>query len=138
MSVQQAMAEKEICLSSHPSNIVQIERFVEAFRKDHEISEDVYGNMLVAITEAVNNAIIHGNKTNTEKQVNVCLQRQRNIITCTITDEGEGFDFNHVPDPTAPENLDKEGGRGIFLMKHLSDMVIFSNDGTHVEIQFRL
>ena len=94
--------------------------------------------MLVAITEAVNNAIIHGNKTNTEKQVNVCLQRQRNVITCIITDEGEGFDFNQVPDPTAPENLEKEGGRGIFLMKHLSDMVIFSNDGTHVEIQFRL
>jgi serine/threonine-protein kinase RsbW len=138
MCAQQASILKEICISSHPSNIVQIENFVENFREEHGISEDVYGNMLVAIIEAANNAIIHGNETDHSKQVSVCLQRERNIITCIIRDEGSGFDFNHVPDPTAPENIEKEGGRGIFLMKHLSDLVVFSNDGSHVEIQFRV
>jgi serine/threonine-protein kinase RsbW len=138
MSAQNTISEKEICVSSKPSNIVQIENFVEDFRQQHGISEDVYGNMLVAIIEAANNAIIHGNQTNSDKQVSICLLRSKNIITCKIKDEGKGFDFNHVPDPTAPENIEKEGGRGIFLMKHLSDMVIFSNDGSHVEIQFRL
>lgn len=138
MAATEETMEREICLSSHPSNIVQVESFIEDFRLRHGISEEVYGNMLVAITEAVNNAIIHGNRTDSEKQVNICLSHHRNKVTCRISDEGDGFDFNHVPDPTAPENLVKEGGRGIFLMKHLSDLVIFSNDGSVVEIQFRL
>lgn len=138
MAATDELIEKELCLSSHPANIAQVESFIEEFRSRHEITDEVYGNMLVAITEAVNNAIIHGNQVDAGKQVSICLQRQRNTITCKVRDEGCGFDFNHVPDPTAPENIEKEGGRGIFLMKHLSDMVIFSNDGSIVEIQFKL
>jgi serine/threonine-protein kinase RsbW len=90
------------------------------------------------LTEAVNNAIVHGNKTDRNKVVTVEIRRDRNLIVCFISDEGRGFDFNHLPDPTAPENIENIGGRGIFLMKHLADMVIFSNQGSQVEIQFKI
>ncbi|HAE14578.1 MAG: ATP-binding protein [Chitinophagales bacterium] len=138
MATTEAVVDKELSLPSHPASVVQVESFIEDFRSLHQICDEVYGNMLVAITEAVNNAIIHGNQTDQQKQVTIHLQCRRNLVTCTVQDQGGGFDFNHVPDPTAPENLEKEGGRGIFLMKHLSDLVVFSNDGSQVEIQFRL
>lgn len=129
---------KQLSLTSQPSNIVLIEPFIEEVRTRLNIADDVYGNILVCITEAVNNAILHGNKADASKQVVVSIQRDHNKLTCLVTDEGCGFDFTNLPDPTAPENIENCGGRGIFLMKHLSDLVIFSNDGSNVEIQFRL
>ncbi len=129
---------QEIRLKSIPSNIVLIESFVEEMRYKLDIQDEVYGNLLVCITEAVNNAILHGNKSDAAKDVTVSIRRNNNKLTCLIKDQGCGFDFNHLPDPTAPENIENIGGRGIFLMKHLSDLVVFSNDGTNVEIQFRL
>ena len=138
MSFYEEAEAQEMCLTSHPSNIVLVETFLDKFREEHHIGDEVYGNMLVAITEAVNNAIIHGNGTDHDKQVTVCLKHTGNRVVCMVEDEGGGFDYNQVPDPTAPENLTKEGGRGIFLMKHLSVMVIFSNDGSSVEIQFHI
>lgn len=129
---------KEICLKSQPANIVLIEPFIEEVRKRLNIADDMYGNILVCITEAVNNAILHGNKADADKNVVISIQRENNKLTCLIKDEGCGFDFTNLPDPTAPENIENVGGRGIFLMKHLSDLVVFSNDGSKVEIQFRL
>ena len=129
---------KQICLKSQPANIVLIEPFIEEVRKKLEIADEVYGNILVCITEAVNNAILHGNKSDSDKEVTVSIKKESNKLTCLIKDQGCGFDFSNLPDPTAPENIENTGGRGIFLMKHLSDLVVFSNDGSKVEIQFRL
>lgn len=129
---------KEICLNSQPANIVLIEPFIEEVRQRLNIADDMYGNILVCVTEAVNNAILHGNKADADKKVVISIQRDNNKLTCLIKDEGCGFDFTNLPDPTAPENIENAGGRGIFLMKHLSDLVVFSNDGSKVEIQFRL
>ena len=132
------IVEKQIVLPSIPSNIVHIEPFIDSFRCEYAIGDEVYGNMLVCITEAVNNAIIHGNHSDEEKKVVVFLRKVKNLITCLVADEGNGFDYNNLPDPTAPENIENAGGRGIFLMKNLSDFVIFSNDGSNVEIQFKI
>ncbi len=129
---------KKLTLESHPSNIVLIEPFIDEFRCVYSINDEVYGNMLVCITEAVNNSILHGNKGNANKLVRLALKKEKNKVICTIDDEGRGFDYTNLPDPTAPENIESAGGRGIFLMKHLSDLVIFSNDGSNVEIQFKL
>lgn len=125
-------------ITSNPDNIIFIESFIEDFRYNHEIGDEVYGNMLVAITEAVNNAIIHGNQSNRNKRVVVNLFRKKNLITCLVQDEGIGFDYNNLPDPTSPENIENTGGRGVFLMKNLADLVIFSNNGSVVEIQFKV
>ncbi|MFN0275130.1 MAG: ATP-binding protein [Chitinophagales bacterium] len=129
---------KVLELKSNLNNITVIESFIEDFRCSHAIGDDVYGNMLVAITEAVNNAILHGNKSDESKRVYINLSKQKNLVTCIVKDEGRGFDYNNLPDPTSPENIENTGGRGVFLMKNLADMVIFSNDGSIVEIQFKV
>ncbi len=93
---------------------------------------------MVAVTESVNNAIKHGNGENKEKNVWLSLSYEGKMIKFVIADEGLGFDFKNLPDPTAPENIDKPNGRGIFLMKHLSDEVNFKDEGKVVELCFYL
>jgi serine/threonine-protein kinase RsbW len=101
------------------------------------LSEDVYGNILIAVTEGVNNAIIHGNKLDASLTVHVGVHNNEEWVCFSITDHGTGFDPEAIPDPTAPENLLKENGRGIFLMKNLADEVSFEENGTVVNVCFR-
>lgn len=95
-----------------------------------------FGNVLIAVTEAVNNAIMHGNKNNGNAQVFIKSAEGDQSFCFSIEDEGIGFDFTALPDPTAPENIEKENGRGIFLMKNLADEVEFENNGKRVTIYF--
>ena len=134
------MVEKDyqIIISSDPSNISEVEKFVEQLREEQQINDDVYGNILIAITEAVNNCIIHGNKNDRSKSVVVTAHLQDDLLTLRAADEGKGFDFEHLPDPTAPQNLEKTTGRGVFLMRQLSDILKYTNNGATVEMQFNL
>ena len=117
-------------------NIRIIESFIDNAKDLYNIDDDIYGNIMIAVTESVNNAVKHGNKEDKEKNVNLSLFMKENAISFIIEDEGPGFDYNNLQDPTSPENIDKIGGRGIFLMKHLSDEVHFKNDGRSVELIF--
>lgn len=117
-------------------NISIVESFIENSRKKFSINDDIYGNILVAVTESVNNAIQHGNATNKNKKVKLSVLPGESQLKFIIEDEGLGFDWNALPDPTAPESLLKPSGRGIFLMKHLSDEVVFKDKGTKVELIF--
>lgn len=125
-------------LNSSAETISVVERMIEEVRDSYHVSEDTFGNMLVALTEAVTNAIYHGNKSDPGKKVRIQYGCVHNTLTFTVADEGPGFDFYNLPDPTAPENLEKECGRGIFLMKHLADQLIFSDGGRVVELNFKL
>lgn len=125
-------------LSSTPRNIALVESFVEKAVSKYEINPDVYGNILITLTEAVNNAIIHGNSNDESKTVQIQLRKQEGCLAVRVTDEGCGFDPNNLPDPTAPENLMQVGGRGVFLMHQLSDMLLFHNNGSTVEMRFNL
>ena len=125
-------------LSSDPKNVARVESFVEHLVDKYGISPDVYGNILISLTEAVTNAITHGNDSDKTKTVQVRLKKQNNRLAFLISDEGGGFDFDNLPDPTAPENLLKIGGRGVFLMRQLSDDVAFYDNGSTVEICFRI
>ena len=82
--------------------------------------------------------MIHGNGADEGKIVNVNMEKSNNIIKFYVKDTGDGFDYNNLPDPTSPENIEKTTGRGVFLMKNLSDLVVFSNNGATVEIQFHV
>jgi serine/threonine-protein kinase RsbW len=93
---------------------------------------------LISLTEAVNNAIIHGNRKDESKTVKIQLSQAKGHIAIRVSDEGRGFDYQSIPDPTAPENLTKVGGRGVFLMQQLSDRIHFHDNGRTVEMQFRL
>jgi serine/threonine-protein kinase RsbW len=117
-------------------NIRIVESFIDNAKEKFKLDDDIYGNIMVAVTESVNNAIRHGNKNDKKKNVHLSLSLNDNLILFIIKDEGIGFDFHNLPDPTAPENIDKPSGRGIFLMKHLSDEVTFKNEGSEVELCF--
>jgi len=126
-------------LSSDPKNVECVEPFVEKLVKKYHISPDMYGNILISLTEAVNNAIRHGNCNDEKKTVQVSMQEvSEHKIVSQISDVGSGFDFNSVPDPTLPENLLKIGGRGVFLMRQLCDHILFHDNGSTVEIQFNI
>ncbi len=126
----------KIEIPSLTENIRIIESFIDNAKDQYNIDDDIYGNIMIAVTESVNNAIRHGNALETKKNVLISLSLEQNIITFTVEDQGKGFDYENLPDPTAPENLDKPGGRGIFLMKHLADEVKFRDNGRIVQLSF--
>lgn len=125
-----------IQVPSLAENIRMIESFIDNAKERFHLDDDIYGNIMIAVTEAVNNAIKHGNNSDRSKNVQLTLHFQESLIKFTVKDEGSGFDHHNLPDPTAPENIEKPGGRGIFLMKHLSDEVEFKDNGRIVELSF--
>lgn len=127
---------KRIAINSKVENIAVIERAIDEICAEHGINEEHYGNILIAITEGVNNAITHGNRENPDAQVVVEFETNNGTLLCRITDEGPGFDYENVPDPTSPENIEKPNGRGVFLMRHLSDDIQFEDNGAVVELSF--
>ena len=133
-----AQIDKKIQITSKPENLNIVEKLIENIKEEYKLGEDSYGNILVAVSDAVNNAILHGNKANPEKKVDIGYQCKDNKISFIVTDEGEGFNHYNLPDPTAAENIEKPSGRGVFLMKHLSDHIIFSNNGRTVELYFKI
>lgn len=134
------MTPQELIISSEHDQIAAVEAFVDNIKNQLNIDDEVYGNILICITEAANNAIIHGNKLDAGKKVTITagLNESGKKVYFKVKDQGIGFDHNTLPDPTDPENLDKVNGRGVFLMKQLSDLVVFSDHGREVEMQFRI
>jgi len=128
----------QIQIPSLPENIRMIESFIDNAKDKYELNDDIYGNIMIAVTESVNNAIIHGNKSDNSKNVSLRLFLEKSEIRFEIEDEGNGFDYDTLPDPTLPENLDKTGGRGIYLMKNLCDEVKFENEGRKALLSFYL
>jgi serine/threonine-protein kinase RsbW len=126
----------KIQIPSLSENIRIIESFIDNAKERFCLDDDIYGNIMIAVTESVNNAIKHGNKSNKRKNVLLTLSLNESILKFVVEDEGEGFDYNNLPDPTSPENIDKPSGRGIFLMKHLCDEVHFKANGKVVELYF--
>ena len=125
-------------LASNPKNIVHIEKFIERVLDKQNVPAEVYGNILISVTEAVTNAIMHGNNADESKTVCISHQQKDTCLKIKIEDEGSGFDYDNVPDPTTNENRLKLGGRGVFLMKELSHKLEFFDNGSTVEIQFLL
>jgi len=130
------MDSLKIQIPSLVENIRIVESFIDNVKDRFNIDDDIYGNIMVAVTESVNNAIRHGNALDKNKNVKLTVLCEEAELRFTIEDEGKGFLYDTLPDPTAPENLDKLGGRGIFLMKHLSDEVHFHDNGRKVELVF--
>jgi len=125
-------------IKSTPSQIRFIESYVSNLKRTCNFNQEVYDNILISVTEAVNNAIIHGNEKDENKFVRVnCDQRQQEVII-RISDEGRGFNPHEVADPTLPQNVACCGGRGVFIMKQLSDEIKFLDSGRTVEMHFKI
>lgn len=125
-----------LSIPSELNNLPVVESMIDKACQTVGIDEDMYGNVLIAVTEAVNNAIIHGNSMSVGKEVKLEFYETNDGFGFTICDEGIGFDHEHLPDPTAPENIEKENGRGIFLMRNLADEVLFNDKGNEVSVFF--
>lgn len=134
--INKKMNTISVQIPSIVENIRMIESFIDNAKERFHLDEDLYGNIMIAVTEAVNNAIRHGNGGNSSKNVFLSLTLHDNLLKFVVKDEGPGFNYDSLPDPTSPENLEKPGGRGIFLMKHLSDQVEFHENGKTVELSF--
>lgn len=123
-------------INSNAQSLRLVERLIEDVCQVYGVNEDCYGNMLIAVTEAVNNAINHGNRNDPEKVVRIGFESENARLIFSITDEGEGFDHTRLPDPTDPANLDKVSGRGVFLMQNLADSIQFEQNGKRVLLGF--
>jgi serine/threonine-protein kinase RsbW len=130
--------KKDLSIPSEVGNLRLVEKAIDDLSMELDLSDEIYGNVMVATMEATNNAIIHGNKSDPEKIVRIEIQCMEKELKVHIEDQGKGFDHMNVPDPTAPENLEKINGRGIFLMERLSDEILYLADGRIVELKFKL
>lgn len=119
-------------IESDPNNLLTVEEFVNYFAREIGIKEEKISGLILSVTEATTNAIIHGNKKNSGKKVKIDVSAEGHILKITVKDEGIGFDPSLIPDPTKPENLLKDSGRGLYLMKVYMDDIKFkiTPDGT--------
>ena len=121
--------------NNNPEGVV--EHMVVDVCEQMHIGEEKFGNILLAVSEAVDNALVHGNKNNPEKHVELSYLSSKQEITFAVTDEGDGFDITTISDPTTPENPENIG-RGILIMKTLSDKLNFLPEEKTVLLSFNL
>jgi len=132
------LRNKKLVIKSKLSELHKIEEFVEQISDVYNVNSNYYSNILVALNEAVTNSIVHGNQEQESKSVEVLFEAKNKGLFFTIKDQGDGFDFEHYPDPTDISIDDYESiGKGLYLMKSLSDVISYNGkDG--IEIGFKI
>ncbi len=129
---------KELVIKSKLENMSLVENFIDEVAVELSIVSDLYGNLLISTIEAVTNAIIHGNDNDPEKVVKISIEKFDKFLNVTVADEGPGFNVDIVPDPTKPDYIEQPNGRGIFLMKNLTDDLKFDRNGAVVTLIFNI
>lgn len=127
-------------IESTPNNLITVEEFVSYFSVELGLDQEKINGLLLAVTEATTNAIIHGNKNNQLKMVRIYVFVEGSTVTIKIKDEGKGFDPSMVPDPTDPENLLKDSGRGLYLMRVYMDGLTYNQtpEGTEAILSLKI
>jgi serine/threonine-protein kinase RsbW len=127
-------------IESNPKNLITVEEFVNYFASELNVPEEKLPGLMLSLTEASTNAIIHGNKCDESKLVLIDVFRENNKMIIKVKDQGHGFDPSKVPDPTEPENLLKDSGRGLYLMRvYIDDLKInLTPDGTETILVMNL
>jgi serine/threonine-protein kinase RsbW len=127
-----------LTMQSHPRNIRRVEGFLAKIDKAIKLDEIQMHKLMVSLTEAVNNAIMHGNKGERERRVAVRCERLPGWLLFIVRDQGRGFHPEGVENPLKKENLLKESGRGVFLMRTLMDRVEFERTEEGMEVRLWL
>lgn len=127
-----------LSMHSDPKNIRKVEAFLQRVGKKVKLDEIQMNKVMVSLTEAVNNAIIHGNKGNPRNTVRIRCEVLPGWLLFMVDDEGSGFRPDKVKNPLKKENLFRESGRGIFLMRTLMDKVEFSTEHTGTQVRLWL
>jgi serine/threonine-protein kinase RsbW len=128
---------KRLKIESSINNLRIVENAIDEIVNEIGITQENYGKILVSTLEAVNNAIMHGNKFNKDKIVDVEISFKNEKLKVKISDQGNGFIPGDVPDPTMPKNIEALNGRGIFLMSKLADEIKYSKRGNEVTMFFK-
>jgi serine/threonine-protein kinase RsbW len=131
-------AVMQIILQSNDKSLVQLTDLLDNLLEKLRVPSDTYANIVVSLIEAVKNAIIHGNKSDESRTIVIDYTVTPTYLEFRVSDTGEGFDETEIPNPTAPENIEKEGGRGVFLMKHLASECEYNTKGNVVRLRFNL
>lgn len=126
---------KELKIRSLKKNWALVERFAEEICEDYHISNRYFGNIMLALEEAVMNSITHGNGNDPNKFVTIQFVRKRSGLTFIVEDEGEGFDVNAIANPL---ESDTNTGNGIFVIRTLADRVKYNHKGNRVELLFTI
>ncbi len=130
---------EKLTVNSNLSNVTIVERFVEEICDNYNLNNTYFGNILIALTEAFNNAVVHGNHNDPDKKVTIIFDIGYKGLSFSVTDEGNGFDPEKVPNPVDVENdADSEKGRGLFLIRSLTDNVKFLDNGRSLELVFEI
>ena len=132
------MSKLSILMSSSVQNVSEVEDFAEKVRDHYGIGLDKYPDILISLTEAVNNAIHHGNNCDAEKYVTIRSKCDDGNLSLEVTDEGPGFDPADIPDPRNQQHIADCNGRGVFLMRELCDCLNYRDNGRTVEMTFYL
>ena len=132
-----SLYNKSLSLDSTIDRLSQVEGLIDELYEGGQLTESVYGNVLVAVTEAFLNAHNHGNAEDTSKRIDLEFVISDSQVVIKVSDEGLGFDFEQLPDPTSAENIEKVSGRGLFIIKNLSDELEFERDGATLVMTFQ-
>ncbi len=137
--MKQEIHDMQFLIPSRLDALDRVERIVQKIADITGLSKDEHDNLAIAVTEAVGNAILHGNKQDPKKKVKVSAVLGRDRVEVTVKDQGSGFNLDRIGNPLDPQNLMKEHGRGIFILKNLMDEVVFqfSSSGTSVRMVLR-
>ncbi|RHV86818.1 ATP-binding protein [Culturomica massiliensis] len=132
------MKKLNLIISSKIGNTCLVENFLETLIQEFRLEKELCGRVILATIEATNNACLWGVGNDDKKKVtiNACIKNSELFIS--VEDQGEGFDYTKIPDPTTPENIMKKTGRGLYLMKALCDNLKFQKKGSKVILKFSL
>jgi serine/threonine-protein kinase RsbW len=130
---------EKLTLTSNLSNITIVEKFVEEICDNYNLNNTYFGNILIALTESFTNAVVHGNQNDPQKKVTIMFDVAQKGLSFSVSDEGQGFDSESVTNPVdAVDDKDAENGRGIFLIRSLTDDVKFVDNGRTIEMVFEI
>ncbi len=125
-------------IESDPAVLMGVENLVMHFIVENDIPNYLHNKIIISSLEAISNSIYHGNGCDVSKIIRFGLEKQRHRVVVYVEDEGLGYDYSKLPDPTLPENLENPDGRGVFLMLQLSDNFEFNKNGNSVQLYFNL
>ena len=129
---------KELMLASSYAELERVEGLLNQLQQALGFDDDFYARLMLSVSEAATNAVVHGNKLDLSKKVMIQAKANTAILTFTITDEGNGFDPEDIANPVDEENLLNTSGRGVFLMREYTDEIEFQDDGRKLILTFNL
>lgn len=124
-----------LVIKSAQKEIEKVEQFLKDIFEKYQLPIKCFNKVFLCVSEAVNNSIIHGNKQKVHKAIHVQVNYKKQTLDIVVTDEGEGFDINAIPDPTDSNYIKNESGRGIHIIKSLSVSLKHNEKGNSLQFQ---